>query len=89
MVGDNRGILYPQQLPVFAREEPAADIAHLVRWWWTWRWNLPAGEVSRQHILAFPASNLVVQADGVTVSGPTTGVTYRDLRGSGWGSRRC
>lgn len=83
MVGDNRGILYPQHLPVFAREESAADIAHLVRWFWTARWDLPAGEVSRQHILAFPASNLVVQPGGVTVAGPSTGASHRDLRGSG------
>ena len=35
-------------------------------------------------MLPFPASNLVVETDGVFLVGPATGGTHRDLRGTGW-----
>ena len=35
-------------------------------------------------MLPFPASNLVVEGDIVTLSGPTTGKSHRDLSGRGW-----
>lgn len=81
---DARGILYPSALPGFQRREVPAEIRHLVRWYWISGWSLPAGEVSRQTVLPFPAANLVVQPSGVTVSGATTGVSTRELRGHGW-----
>ncbi|WP_017793942.1 helix-turn-helix domain-containing protein [Leucobacter salsicius] len=81
---DGRGILYPAKLPVFHRVTAPADMAGLVRWFWVPRWDLAPGRTLRQTLLPFPASNLVVEASGVTYNGPTTGVSHRDLRGRGW-----
>lgn len=83
-VGDRRGILYPSRLPTFHREPAPAGLAELVRWFWVPRWDLAPGRTSRQEVLAFPASNLVVEPDGVSLAGPTTRSSHRDLRGSGW-----
>lgn len=81
---DGRGILYPARLPTFHRAPVPADLADRVRWFWVPRWHLAPGRVSRQRLLPFPASNLVVGPDGVTLAGPTTGVSHRDLTGTGW-----
>lgn len=37
-----------------------------------------------QEVLPFPAANLVVEPTGVTVHGPVTRVSFRELRGRGW-----
>ncbi|WP_156761087.1 helix-turn-helix domain-containing protein [Microbacterium karelineae] len=81
---DPRGILYPERLPSFRREPAPAALADRVRWFWIPRWNLPPGAVSRQDVLPFPASNIVVEPGGVTIAGPTTRASHRELRGSGW-----
>lgn len=79
-----RGVLYPAALPVFDRVPPAPDCAHLVRWFWISRWNIVPGRSSRQHVLAFPALNLVVMPDSVELAGASTVAGHRDLRGTGW-----
>lgn len=79
-----RGILYPTRLPTFQRVAAPAEVADLIRWFWIPRWDIPPGRSSRQHVLAFPASNLVVESHGVTLAGPTTTSSHRDLRGTGW-----
>lgn len=81
---DPRGVLYPARLPSFHRVPAPAELRDLIRWFWIPRWDIAPGRTSRQTLLPFPASNLVVQPDGVSVSGPTTGVSHRDLRGRGW-----
>jgi len=43
-----------------------------------------ARRVSRQYLVAFPASNLVVEPHKVGLSGPSTRRSYRDLTGTGW-----
>lgn len=83
-VGDVRGILYPSQLPTFHREPAPAELRGRVRWFWIPRWHVAPGTVQRQQILPFPACNLVVEPDGVSLVGPSTRVTHRDLRGRGW-----
>lgn len=55
-----------------------------MRWFWIPEWHIAPGRTSRQELLPFPASNLVVQHDGVSVSGPTTRASHRDLTGTGW-----
>ena len=80
-----RGILYPARLPSLVRLDPDPAAAELVRWFWIPEWDLPPGRTSRQHLLAFPATNLVVEAGAAVLSGPTTRVSHRDLRGRGWG----
>lgn len=83
-LGDGRGVLYPTRLPTFHRVEPPAGFREAVRWFWIPEWDIPAGRSSRQELLPFPAANLVVGPEGVSVSGPTTRVSHRDLRGKGW-----
>lgn len=55
-----------------------------MRWFWIPEWQIAPGRSSRQHLIAFPASNLVVEPDGVGLAGPTTRSSYRDLTGTGW-----
>ncbi|RMI14479.1 AraC family transcriptional regulator [Cellulomonas triticagri] len=81
---DGRGILFPERLPTFTRVPAPESLHGLVRWCWLPRWDLPAGVVSRQEVLPFPASNLVVEPGGVRLHGPSTRASHRDLTGSGW-----
>ncbi|MCI0155190.1 helix-turn-helix domain-containing protein [Leifsonia shinshuensis] len=80
----SRGVLYPARLPTFHREPVVGDFAVFVRWFWIPEWDIEPGRASRQHIVGFPACNLVVEGDTVAISGPTTRASYRDLSGSGW-----
>lgn len=82
---NGRGVLRPDRLPDLVRVPPGSRDAHLVRWYWISRWNLPPGEHVRQDLIAFPAFNLVVGHDGVVLSGPTTRISHRDLHGRGFG----
>lgn len=78
---NSRGVLFPSALPPRFRRVPAAGAAaDLVAWWWIAEWDGP----SEQQILAFPASNLVVERDVVGFSGPTTRASTRTLDGTGW-----
>jgi len=84
MDGSHKGILYPARLPTFHRVPAPASVADLVQWFWIPEWNIEPGRSSRQHVIAYPASNLVVQGDAVEFSGPTSRADYRDLTGKGW-----
>lgn len=79
-----RGVLFPTRMTTFARLDPPPAVADLVRWFWIPEWNLDPGRTSRQHLLAFPATNLVVEAGTAALSGPTTRASHRDLTGTGW-----
>lgn len=81
---DSRGILYPARLPTFHREAAPVDLTDRIRWFWIPRWAIAPGRTSRQHLLPFPASNLVISPDGISLSGPTTRASHRDLQGTGW-----
>ena len=81
---DTRGILYPTRLPTFHRLPPPDELREVVRWFWIPRWDVAPGRTSRQQVLPFPASNLVVEPAGVTLSGPTTRASHRDLTGRSW-----
>ncbi|MGM7666995.1 helix-turn-helix domain-containing protein [Microbacterium sp. A93] len=82
--GDPRGILYPARLPTFHRLPAPPELEGLIRWFWIPRWQVAPGRTSRQELLPFPASNLVVQLEAVTLSGPSSRASFRDLRGTGW-----
>lgn len=84
MIDSTRGVLFPERLPTFARVEPGDRIAAFVRWFWIPEWDLAPGRVSRQEIVGYPAVNLVVEPDGITLSGPTTRCAHRELTGRGW-----
>ncbi|WP_372339027.1 AraC family transcriptional regulator [Actinoplanes sp. RD1] len=78
------GVLYPARLPTFARLSAPPAVAALVRWFWIPEWHLQPGRTSRQHLIAFPACNLVVEAASVSLAGPATRASHRDLTGTGW-----
>ncbi|WP_353115614.1 helix-turn-helix transcriptional regulator [Microbacterium sp.] len=82
MVDPTRGVLYPARLPDFHRL--GAPDPELAAWFWIPEWDIAPGRSSRQDIVAYPALNLVVEPEGVILAGPTTRVSHRDLRGSGW-----
>lgn len=83
MVDPTRGVLYPRRLPEFHRLPPDAA-ADLVTWFWIPEWDLAPGEASRQDVVGYPALNLVVEPDAVTLVGATTRASSRRLIGRGW-----
>lgn len=84
MTDPTRGVLYPAQLPSFHRLPAPVGVQHLVRWFWIPEWDVAPGRVSRQDLVSYPASNLVVERDLVGLAGPTTRASHRDLTGHGW-----
>ena len=84
MTGSFGGILYPAALPTFTRVPPPESLENLVEWFWIPEWNIAHGRISRQEVIAYPASNFVVEPDSVSFTGPTTRRTHRDLMGRGW-----
>lgn len=84
MVDPTRGVLYPARLPEFHRLPATGSAARLVTWFWIPEWDIAPGRSSRQDIVGYPALNLVVESDAVTLSGATTCASHRDLRGTGW-----
>ncbi|GAB2828635.1 helix-turn-helix domain-containing protein [Alpinimonas psychrophila] len=84
MENEWRGILYPTRLPTLHRIPAPPHVSGLVRWFWIPEWNIADGLVSRQELLPFAASNLVVEAGSVALVGPPTGPSFRELTGQGW-----
>lgn len=84
MTNSFKGILYPARLPSFHRLPAPETVTNLVQWFWIPEWDIEPGHTSRQHLIAFPTSNLVVQKDVVEFAGPTTRRSHRDLTGRGW-----
>lgn len=80
----SRGVLYPARLPAFTRVPAQGAELELVVHFWIPEWDVEPGRVSRQHLIGYPASNLVVSADDAIVAGPTTRRSHRDLTGRGW-----
>lgn len=94
------GVLYPARLPEFHRLPPSGAAVDLVGWFWIPEWDIGPGRSSRQHVVGYPALNLVVEGGvesgvgsgieqagarrTVTLSGATTRASHRDLRGTGW-----
>lgn len=79
-----RGHLTPGPRATVARLPAPDDVAHLVRQLWIPEWDLPAGERIEQLVLGYPASNVVVEPDGVTLHGPTSRASTRVLTDRGW-----
>ncbi|MFT4029186.1 MAG: helix-turn-helix domain-containing protein [Protaetiibacter sp.] len=80
----SRGVLYPARLPRITRVAAEGEEAPLVVHFWVPEWDIGPGRVSRQQLIGYPASNLVVSRDGALVAGPTTRRSHRDLLGRGW-----
>jgi AraC-like DNA-binding protein len=79
-----RGHLTPGPHATVVRLPAPDDVAHLVRQLWIPEWDLPAGERAEQLVLGYPASNVVVEPDGVALHGPTSRASIRVLTGRGW-----
>lgn len=84
MVNPTRGVLYPARLPQFHRLPPTDAARELVVWFWVPEWDVEPGRSSRQEVVGYPALNLVVEPDAVSLSGATTRSSHRDLRGTSW-----
>jgi AraC-like DNA-binding protein len=84
MIDAQRGILYPARMPDFHRLTPPTEAGELVEWFWIPEWDIEPGRTSRQHVVAYPALNLVVEPGGVELVGASTRATHRDLVGRGW-----
>ncbi|GAB3307807.1 helix-turn-helix domain-containing protein [Epidermidibacterium keratini] len=98
---DTRGIVAPGDLVRhvdFQRIPAPLDLAGLVDWFWSVRWDLPMGFTHRQRLVAHPAVNIsvgIAPPPGenpppgpyplrAVVNGVTTTLTTRALSGSGW-----
>lgn len=77
-------LINPRDSVRITRLPPGEDVADLVRHYWIPLWDLPAGRTERQIVLGYPACNLVVEPHAVTLAGPTTRASHRDLSDSGW-----
>ncbi|MFE6995493.1 helix-turn-helix domain-containing protein [Microbacterium sp. NPDC057659] len=84
MVDPTRGVLYPARLPEFHRLPSPPEITDLAVWFWIPEWDIQPGRSSRQDVVAYPALNLVVEPNGVSLVGATTRASHRDLTGRGW-----
>ena len=84
VIDARRGVLYPARMPEFHRIAPPDEAAELVEWFWIPEWDIEPGRSSRQHVVPYPALNLVVEPDGVELVGASTAASYRDLTGRGW-----
>jgi len=70
--------------PPVHRFAPSPELADVVRRYWLPVWSLPPEEVSVQRVLQYPVCLVVVAHDYARVIGPTTGLSTRELAGSGW-----
>lgn len=84
MIDAQRGILYPARMPEFHRLPPPTGAEELVEWFWIPEWSIEPGRSSRQHVVAYPALNLVIGPGGIELVGASTKATHRDLVGRGW-----
>ncbi len=71
-------------MPEFRRIRPPQGAVDLVEWFWIPEWDIERGRSSRQHVVAYPALNLVVGPEAVELTGATTRAGFRDLTGRGW-----
>jgi AraC-like DNA-binding protein len=70
--------------PPVHRFAPSPDLSDLVRRYWVPVWSLPAGTSTVQRVLQYPVCLLVVADSYATFVGPSTGLSTRELSGSGW-----
>ena len=79
-----KGHLTPGTGSVVTRFSARAEVAAFVRQVWIPEWELAAGEQAEQLVLGYPASNVVVEPDGVAIYGPTSRASTKVLTGRGW-----
>ncbi|GAB3246619.1 helix-turn-helix domain-containing protein [Arthrobacter pigmenti] len=79
-----KGHLTPGPRTTVTRIPPPQKLAHLVRQFWIPQWELQPGETVEQLVLGYPASNIVVEPEGIGLYGPTTRASVKVLQDSGW-----
>jgi len=70
--------------PPVHRFAPSPPLSDLVQRFWVPVWSLPPGRTTVQRVLQYPVCLLVVADSYATFVGPTTGLSTRELTGSGW-----
>jgi AraC-like DNA-binding protein len=70
--------------PPIHRFAPSPELADVVRRFWIPVWSLPPGRTSVQRVLQYPVCQLVVADSYATLVGPGSGLSTRELSGSGW-----
>jgi AraC-like DNA-binding protein len=70
--------------PPVHRFPPSPAMSDLVQRYWVPVWSLPPGTTTVQRVLQYPVCLLVVADSYATFVGPSTGLSTRELSGSGW-----
>jgi len=70
--------------PPVHRFAPSPAVADLVRRFWVPVWSLPPGRSTVQRVLRYPVCLPVIADSYATFVGPGTGLSTRELSGSGW-----
>jgi AraC-like DNA-binding protein len=70
--------------PPVHRFAPAPDLTDLVRRFWVPVWSLPPGTSTVQRVLQYPVCLVVVAQDYARLVGVHTGLSTRELTGTGW-----
>ena len=70
--------------PPVHRFVPSPTLGALVRRYWLPVWDLPVGRVSVQRVLPYPVCQVVVADDYARLVGPSSGLSTRELSGTGW-----
>jgi AraC-like DNA-binding protein len=70
--------------PPIHRFAPRPELADVVRRYWMPVWSLPDGHVSVQRVLQYPVCLIVVSHDYALLVGPSSGLSTRELTGTGW-----
>jgi AraC-like DNA-binding protein len=70
--------------PPVHRFAASPALADLVQRYWVPVWRLPPGRTTVQRVLQYPVCLPVVGDDYASFVGPTTGLSTRELAGSGW-----
>ena len=70
--------------PPVHRFAPSPDLEDLVRRFWVPVWSLPPGTSTVQRVLQYPVCLVVVAHDYARLIGVHTGLSTRELTGTGW-----
>ncbi|HWM75622.1 MAG TPA: helix-turn-helix domain-containing protein [Nocardioides sp.] len=70
--------------PPIHRYAPSPSLADAVRRHWIPVWSLPPGRTTTQRVLQYPVCLIVIEVGYAILVGPTTGLSTRELTGTGW-----
>ena len=70
--------------PPIHRFAPTPAMVDVVRRYWMPVWSLPEGATTAQRVLQYPVCLIVIEHSYALFVGPSTGLSTRELSGSGW-----